>query len=515
MADPVRTPIEPGLIARVVQGVRYVVTGASEAWMAPNQPLAPLADKPQDQTQGRAFDYRVGQNLDYKPKVPEGGVDYGTLRALADNYDLVRLCIETRKDQIAAQTWQFNLKGSDERTDPRLEELQAFFRFPDKANDWETWCRIVIEDMLVIDAPTIYPRLTKGGQPYAFEPVDGATIKRVIDGYGRTPLPPEPAYQQILKGMPAIDYTTEQLVYRPRNLRSYKLYGFSPVEQIVTTINIALRRQLHQLEYFTEGNLPSALITSPPSWTPDMIRQMQDWYDTRVTDTSKRHAQFIPGGMNVIDTKQSAMGPGDQVMSEWLARLVCFAFNITPTALVSQSNRATSDSQKEQAEDEGLKPTKQWLKNLIDYLVVTYFGYADIEFAWVTEKEVDALKQAQIAQIYLAAKVLTPDEVRAEIGMDPMTPEQLEELKALQPPPPMMAPPGQDPGHVNGEPKPVNGEGPKGEGPPGAGTSKADQIHIHMPEIKMGDTLVEVGGTVVKVEQADGKVVETRTDGRS
>ena len=146
---------------------------------------------------------------------------------------------------------------------------------------------------------------------------------------------------------------------------------------------------------------------------------------------------------------------------------------------------------------------------------MTYFGYADIEFAWVTEKEVDALKQAQIAQIYLAAKVLTPDEVRAEIGMDPMTPEQLEELKALQPPPPMMAPPGQDPGHVNGEPKPVNGEGPKGEGPPGAGTSKADQIHIHMPEIKMGDTLVEVGGTVVKVEQADGKVVETRTDGRS
>ena len=515
MAEPKRTPIEPSLVARIGQAVRYAITGASDAWMGPNQPLAPTADKPSDQTQGRAFDYRVGVNLDLKPKVPEGGVDYETLRMLADGYDLVRLCVETRKDQIAAQTWGFKLKGSDETTDPRLEDLEAFFKFPDKVNDWETWCRILIEDMLVIDATTIYPRLTRGGQPYAFETVDGATIKRVVDGYGRTPMPPDPAYQQVLKGMPVIDYTYLELVYRPRNLRSYKLYGFSPVEQIVTTINIALRRQLNQLSYYTDGNVPDALFTSPESWTPEQIRQFQDWWDILTSNETKRKGRFVPGGTGFIDTKQAAMGPGDAVINEWLARVVCFCFNITPTALVATNNRATSDSQKEQAEDEGLKPTKQWLKNLIDYLVVTYFGYGDIEFQWITEKEVDALKQAQIAQIYLAAKVLTPDEVRVELGMDPMTPEQIEQLKALAPPPPMMAPPGQDPGHVNGEPKPVNGEGPKGEGPPGAGTSKADQIHIHMPEIKTGDTLVEIGGTVVKVEHADGRVTETRTDGRS
>ena len=62
---------------------------------------------------------------------------------------------------------------------------------------------------------------------------------------------------------------------------------------------------------------------------------------------------------------------------------------------------------------------------------------------------------------------------------------------------------------------PPNGEGPSGEGPKGSGSSKAETIHIHMPEIKTGDTLVEIGGTVVKVEQADGKVSEIRTDGRS
>jgi len=32
------------------------------------------------------------------------------------------------------------------------------------------------------------------------------------------------------------------------------------------TVNIALRRQLWQLDYFTEGSIPDALIGVPQSW---------------------------------------------------------------------------------------------------------------------------------------------------------------------------------------------------------------------------------------------------------
>ena len=513
MAEPIKTPLEPGLIARVAQGIRYIVTGASDAWMGPNQPTPPQADSPTDQTKGRAFDYRAGVNLDLRPKTPEGGIDFTILRGLADAYDLVRLCIETRKDQICAQDWTFKIKGNDKAIDPRLDELVAFFQTPDKVNDWEAWVRLLLEDLFVIDAPTVYPRLTRGGQPWSFEAVDGATIKRVVDGFGRTPMAPDPAYQQILKGIPAVDYTFDELIYRPRNMRTNKIYGFSPVEQIVTTVNIALRRQTHQLSYYIEGNIPDALMATPTDWTPDMVRQFQDWWDGVTTNTTKRKGRFIPGGTTFIDTKQSAMGPGEQVMNEWLARVVCFAFSISPTSLVASNNRATSDSQKEQAEDEGLKPAKRWLKRLIDYIVATYFGYPDLEFSWVTSKEIDALKQAQIDQIYLANKVVTADEVRVDnLGKEPLTDEQKEQISAANPAPVMMNPNAdQNPDQE----KPPNGEGPSGEGPKGSGSSKAETIHIHMPEIKTGDTLVEIGGTVVKVEQADGKVSEIRTDGRS
>jgi hypothetical protein len=46
------------------------------------------------------------------------------------------------------------------------------------------------------------------------------------------------------------------IVYRPRNVRAHRVYGYSPVRQVLMTVNIALRRQLWQLDYFTEGSIP-------------------------------------------------------------------------------------------------------------------------------------------------------------------------------------------------------------------------------------------------------------------
>ncbi len=77
----------------------------------------------------------------------------------------------------------------------------------------------------------------------------------------------------MLKGLPAVDYAARDIVYRPRNVRAHRVYGFSPVQQVLMTVNIALRRQLWQLDYFTEGSIPDALIGVPQSWTPDQIRQ--------------------------------------------------------------------------------------------------------------------------------------------------------------------------------------------------------------------------------------------------
>ena len=60
---------------------------------APGYPLPPVEPE-----RLRALDYPVGYNYIYTPRSFEP-IGFAELRALAQNHDITRLCIETRKDQ--------------------------------------------------------------------------------------------------------------------------------------------------------------------------------------------------------------------------------------------------------------------------------------------------------------------------------------------------------------------------------------------------------------------------------
>jgi hypothetical protein len=424
MSEPIKTPIPEGMIQRAVKGIKYIVSGAQpEGWFTPNQPLPPFA---QEQAKGRAFDYQVGYNLQQQPKIYEG-VNFSQLRALADGLDLLRLVIETRKDLLCKLHWDIKPRDPDAVQDDRCKQVREFFLFPDREHSWDEWLRMVLEDLFVLDAPTLYPRMTYGGQLYALEPIDGATIKRVIDGTGRTPEPPEVAYQQILKGVPAVDYSRDELIYKPRNLRTNKIYGYSPVEQIIMTVNIALRRQVSQLQFYTEGSTPDMILTVPEEWNPDQARQFAEWWQSVLAGNTgaRRKTMFVPGGVGSINTKEGLL---KDEYDEWLARIICYAFSLPVQTLVKEMNRATAETAQEAAKEEGLAPVMQWVKNLVDYVIWKYFGYTDLQMTWLDEKDPDPLQQAQVNQIYLATGVKTENEVREELGMEAFTPEQMREM---------------------------------------------------------------------------------------
>lgn len=408
-----KTPIEPGMIARAVAGVRYALTGKAPEWFGPGDPLPPVA---QEQAVGRQFDYPVFENIKMTPRASEA-VTFAQMRALADGYDLLRLVIETRKDQLVKMRWKIQPRDEDGKTDARCQQVQDFFQLPDGEHNFQTWIRMLLEDLFVIDAPTVYPRKTKGGQPYSFEPVDGATIKRVIDATGRTPLPPDPAYQQILKGLPAVDYSRDELVYLPRNIRTHKVYGYSPVEQIIMTVNIALRRQMNQLSYYTEGNTPNLIFGVPETWNPDQIKAFQGFWDSINAGQSKHTAKFVPGGVTPIDTKAQAL---KDEFDEWLARVVCFAFSINPQPFIKQMNRATAETAQEASLQEGLQPIMQWAEDLMNTLIWRYFGYADLCFAWQTETDTAPEVRAEINDKAVRNGTRTINEVRADNGDDPI-----------------------------------------------------------------------------------------------
>lgn len=395
-------------------------TGNGADWFGPGTPMNPVAPP---EVRGRRLDYPAGYNLQQRPRAYEA-VSMEMLRAMADGYDLLRLAIETRKDQLARLDWTIQPKAKKDKGDEskmaRAEELTEFFQMPDQVHDWDTWLRLLLEDLFVLDAPAVYVRPNKAGGVYGFKPLDGATIKRVIDDWADTPAPPYAAYQQNLKGLAAVNYTSDQLVYRPRNPRTNKIYGYSPVEQVIMIINIALRRETWQLNFFTSGNLPDALIGVPDDWTPDQITEFQDWFDNRLGgDASKRRGgTFVPGDVakSFVQTKENELfGKAE----EWLARVICFCFNISPQALVKEVNRATADTAKDTAEEEGLEPLKKWIKRLIDHLLKKYLGAGDFHFAWTEEVEIEAKTQSDINVAETGKSLMTINEARKSKGLEP------------------------------------------------------------------------------------------------
>jgi hypothetical protein len=79
-------------------------------------------------------------------------------------------------------------------------------------------------------------------------------------------------------------------------------------------------------------------------------------------------------------------------------------------------NRATADNQSAQAEEEGLEPTKEWVKDLIDEILTEEFASPDLELHWLDEDK-DAPEALFESRLKVGA--VTLNEMRDALGLDP------------------------------------------------------------------------------------------------
>ena len=387
-----------------------------EGIFSPGYPLAPP-----EQERARLWDFPVGYNTVYTPRSYEP-IGFDELRALAESHDITRLAIETRKDQIEKLGWTIrsrNEKSPEADAASRIERLTEFWRKPDGEQPFATWLREALEDVLVLDAPALEIRRNRAAEIIGLDVVDGSTIKVLIDDTGRRPRPPAPAYEQVIHGRPWRLLSDDDLIYLPRNRRPHKAYGFGPVEQIVVTVNIGLRRQAMQLQHFTEGNVPPGVMNAPEGWNTEQIRQYQEWFDSILAGATGNRARLLWGPSG---TKYQALreAPYKDDFDEWLARIVCYAFSLPPTAFTPQVNRATAETAQDAALEEGLAPLMGWVKRLVDGVIQDRMGQVDLEFAWSDSRPVDPKDQASILSTYVKNGLYTPNEARDMLDLDPV-----------------------------------------------------------------------------------------------
>lgn len=445
-AGGVEPNFAPSFMERVYGGVRGVVRGAYFGWMTPGEPIREVV--PSEPIRRRQ--YPVGYNYSYQPRAYEA-VNFWQLKALSTSWDMLRAVIETRKDQISRLPSHFRVIAKPDeppdhharrnREDSRIPLLEDFFKRPDREHSFRAWQRAIIDQMLVTDATSILPRWRYDGHVYGFDVIDGATISPITDKQGRTPVPPDAAYRQVIHGIPmrnlmamSPEQISDQLMYCPRNYRCDRFYGYPPVEQIMMTINIALRRQIHQLEFYTDGTVPDVFVEMPDGWSEDQIKEFELYWNSIMTGQTgeRRKAKFLPAASKVAWAKDWKL---KDEMDDYLIRIVCYVFGVSPTALVKMVNRASGTQMSDDAKMEGLEPVQMWFsEDIMNPIIQEYLGFKDIEHVFMDAVRSKPLEQAQINALYLDRNVVLVSEVRDGLGMDPLTQEQIDqEVRPAEP----------------------------------------------------------------------------------
>ena len=430
-----------GAISRIRNwlGIRILGADAGDVLFPPQQPLQPIAQTPEQYAVGRPWDYPVGYNTRVTPR--DGNpVCFETLKNLAVGYDVIAIIMQRVKDKISSQKWTIGPRDEKAPRDKQMDDLEAFFEYPDKTHNFTEWLKMLMDQVMVYDAPAIWLRPTLGGDLYSLEILDGSKITPKIGPDGRIPEAMfGPGYQQVLKGLPAVDYVRPlpmgvkppvdpqgypfpELLYRPKNPRVDSLYGYSPVEQIITTINIALRREAYLLSYYTDGSTPDLMLSVPKEWNPDQISKFQNWWDSVLSGnlSNRRGTRFVPDGAKLIDTKEKAL---TDMTDEWLIKICCYAFGVSPVAFTKAVNKGQEKMHHDEAAQEGAEPWLEWVADLMNLIIRTKFGRNDVLFRWREDEATSEADRAQIDVALVNAKIYHPDEIRQRRGDVPMPAE--------------------------------------------------------------------------------------------
>jgi len=372
----------------------------------------------------QSMDVPVGYNTGITVRSTEP-VSSDTLRSMARSCDLVRIAIQMSKDQLRGLEWDITVvpgNDSSDELETKRKKIRAFFRRPDPMNDigFHDWFGAWLEDFLVLDAATLLVVKDRSGRLVALPNLDGATIKPLLDPNGFVPLAPNPAYSQIIDGSVVSNFTRDQLLYTPYNVQPDRPYGFSPVEMVITSAHIALKRQLFGLNYYTEGSVPDYLIVAPNNWTVEQIKQAQLLLDDYLSGnlSRRRKMKLVPAGMEPKAMKQPDFSVA---VDEWLARIIGAVFGVAPHLLLRQRTKQQAGAMEEQQTYLGLQPKTRFFAEIMTERVIRpMFNEPRLQFSWLSDKRDEQEFNLRRATTMLPLGAISIDEMLLAEGRQPI-----------------------------------------------------------------------------------------------
>jgi uncharacterized protein YnzC (UPF0291/DUF896 family) len=455
---------------------------------SPFEPILPnpidIPEPPSGRPRPRRWQFPVGWNLPVGQPGTEGIklANFQILRDLSDVGSIPRRAVEICKTDLLNLNWNIiptdiaekAMQGNPAKRadfESRKAELWEWLMYeidPGLYPTFHMWLNAAAEDLLVLDALAIHivPSRGKNAGPLGsniggLELIDGSSVRPLLNTRGGRPQPPEPAYQQLIWGVPRVDlmdiinlgpdatiedlkelnpvieqltetvdqWSGDQLLYVMQNPRTNTPYGFGPVEQCLLPISIMQARQTWQWEYYRSGSLP-AVFLDPGDMiaTPEEARELQEAINMTGGDLASRHQVVVlPPGAKPIPMKETDLTDSfDTLMISEIAMsfgLAIADFGMMPKVAMMQSPAAAKADQ-QTAQDQAVRrstiPRARVIERLFTRLIQVQFGCTDMRFTAGVTEEGESANDLDTRWINrLKASVASIDETRLALDLDP------------------------------------------------------------------------------------------------
>ena len=372
----------------------------------------------------------------------------------------VRVCINSIINEIIGMDWVVKPReelGSYDKA--RLLEVEEFFRFPNKDDDFKTFLKKLLEDILVIDAGVIVKTFNQSGsyeKSYSYElnkdysedgaedfatiPVmddaklyemsvaDGGSFLVQTDVHGRL-YEERPTFFQYSYSKPMgspMPFFKREISYFKLHPVTYSFYGRSPIQWILNELSFLMNSTRHNQKYFEDFAMPSGIVSVPGMEANELTALRESWRNLR-----GQPYKTIFVNSKDLDFKQMSISNRDM---QWLdgqkyyQKLVWAAFGVTQNEVgFTEDLKGMGGGKASEVQDriflrKAIFPIIQLLESRFNSDIVPEFygdkDFVEAEFSFLTQDLfAEQLEEDRWTQ-WISDNRRTVNEWRAEKGLD-------------------------------------------------------------------------------------------------
>lgn len=411
----------------------------------PMFPELQKATEKMSKTTGKKFASAIGTSSDYQKQQDQYTREMLKMVSFANN--ITRVCIQIIKSAVLQQPWHITTidpKADKARYKNEIIQLEGILKNPNEDSPIDTWRKLtstVIEDILTIDYGVLEKVRTPKGEVVKLYAVDGATIYPQISEEG---LFMEPAYKQFIgfnssissKNPDAVFEKDDLMVFQENPMNGIKTgRGRSRLENVINSVVVSLQAMNFNASYFDSAKLPPALANLEDVDREDLVAFQEAFLsqlrsnDHAIAFTNAKKLQF------------ELLRPSNQDMQfmelyEKLIQVIVsgFGLSVQDVGFLYDVNKATANVQQNLSRNRGIRSMLSIIKEEVDRDFIGDYAkyinpkFGELEMKWLELDKLEEKEQAEIHKIYVDSGVMTQNDVRHELGLDPLEePEPVEQ----------------------------------------------------------------------------------------